>query len=215
LSIKILGENGYEWDTLKRIDLNIKKDFEISVASESKENQMNEISKVNKANALTRVATRQRVNPDANYRMIDEYDLRQAGFDEGEIALILDPQSHADKKTIAETSAAIQDIMMGRTPKKNYNATAYFMQSILDFVKTNQGDKKIANKMPVFMKYLEEHAPIAADNEARRAKQDAQAIKANAVNAGQAPNPGAPAPASPAPMPLPGTNSPTPVPVTA
>ncbi len=180
LSIKILGENGYEWDTIKRIDLNIKKDFEVSVASESQENKLNELSKANKAAALERVANRQMLNPTVNYRMIDELDLREAGFDESEIALILDPQSHADKRTRAETSAAIQDIMMGRVPKKNYNASAYFLQSILDFVKTNQGDKKIAKKLPIFLKYIQDHAPIAADNEKRRAQNDASTMKAQA-----------------------------------
>ena len=178
LSIKILGENGFEWDTLKRIDLNTKRDFEISVSSQMKENKMNELSKQNKLTALNGVRNQVAPpNPNANTRLIDEAVLRDVGgYSESEIAMLLDPQSHADKRTVSETSAAIQDIMMGRMPKKNYNATAYFLSTILDFVKTHQDDKKVAKRLDAFLKYIQDHEQIAMENEARRAKKDASAM---------------------------------------
>jgi hypothetical protein len=111
--------------------------------------------------------------------MANEMILRDVGgYSEAEIALLLDPQTHADKRTMAETSATIQDIMMGRTPRMNYNATAYFMQMVLDFVTTHQDDPKIQKKLPEFMAYLEKHQPIALQNEQRRAKTDARAMGA-------------------------------------
>lgn len=179
LSIKLLGENGYQWDVLKRIDLNIRKDFEISVTSQAKENKMNAIAQAKKQAALITVRQAPAGNPGINGRLSDEMILREGGWDELEISLLLDPKSHADKTTIAETSAAIQEIMQGRTPKKNYNATAYFLQTILDFVKTHQDDPKIAKKLDVFLAYIEMHEPIAAENEARRAMNDAQTIMNN------------------------------------
>lgn len=195
LSIKLLGENGYEWDTLKRIDLNIKKDFEISVSSQMKENKMNELAKQNRLNALNAVRVLQgQPNPNVNSRMADEYILRDVGgYSEAEIALLLDPQSHADKRTVAETSAAIQDIMMGRMPPKNYNATAYFLETILDFVKTHQDDPKVARKLNTFLQYIQLHEQIAVENEQRRAKKDASMMAqqnnpANPLGGGGAPN---------------------------
>jgi hypothetical protein len=185
LSIKILGEKGYEWDTLKRIDLNIKRNFEITVTSQSKENKKNEIDHAKKITALTTVRNTAPANQNVNARIIDEYLLRDAGLDETEITLILDPRSNADKTTIAETSAAIQDIMQGRTPKTNYNASAYFLQTILDFVKTHQDDKKVARKMDEFMAYIEKHVPIATDNEQRRAAKDAQTMLTGLRQPGQ------------------------------
>ena len=215
LSIKLLGENGYEWDTMKRIDLNIKKEFEISVASKSKENKMNELARVKKMNALVTVRNTPPANPGVNARMIDEYLLRDADLDESEIALILDPQSHANKETIAETSEAIQDIMMGITPKLNYNASAYFLQTILDFVKTHQDDKKINKKLPEFMAYLAQHEQIAIENETRRAKKDAMTMTMGTMPA-QSPGSAPVGPAMPrmSPVPPPAAGAPPMPPMT-
>lgn len=220
LSIKILGEEGYEWDELKRIDLNIKRDFEISVTSQSKENKLNEVNKMNKANALAAVAARQRVNPGVNYRMIDEEELRNGGFTESEIVMILDPNSNADKRTISETSAAIQELMQGRIPAVNYNATGYFLQKLLDFVKTHRKDpdkprsKGIdAKKEALFMQYIEKHYTIAAENEERRAKKDAIAMKAGTPVAPGTPPGGSEAPVAPTVPTAPPMTPPSPAPV--
>ena len=176
LSIKILGEDGYEWDTLKRIDLNIKKDFEISVVSQAKENRNNEIAHTKRMNALLSVRNTPPANPGVNAKLIDEIILRDADIEEVEIGLILDPNSSASKETIAQTSAAIQEIMKGKTPEINYNATSYFLQTIMDFVKTHQGDKKVAKKFDEFMAYIDKHAQIASDNEVRRAVKDSMGL---------------------------------------
>lgn len=194
MAIKLLGENGFEWDNIKRVDLNTKEDLKIDVSSQSKENRMNELAKQNRLNALE--AVRSQVNPpnpNINSKMADEYILRDVGgYTEAEIALLLDPQSHADKRTIAETSAAIQMMMRGKMPKINYDATAYFLQHILDFVKTHQDDKMIQKNFKMFMQYIQQHQQIAIDNEKRRAQQDAQAMMGgkqtpNTVGSGGAP----------------------------
>ena len=178
MSIKLLGENGYEWDTLSRIDLGLKKEFEISVTSQAVENKMNELKKQNRINALNLVKNQTAPpNPNVNGRMADEFILRDVGeYTEQEIALILDPRSKADKETLAQTSEVIQDIMMGRTPKRNYNANGYFLQTVLDFVKTHQDDKKVAKKMNEFLMYIQEHQAIAMENEQRRAMIDAKSM---------------------------------------
>lgn len=182
LSIKLLGEDGYQWDTLKRIDLGIKRDFEISVKSQAKENKNNEISHQKKIIALTTVRNTPPANPGVNSKLIDEEILRDGGISEQDIARILDPKSNANKTTLAETSAAIQDIMRGDVPPVNYNATSYFLQTLLDFVKTHQDDKKVVKKMDKFMAYIQQHEAIAQENETRRAKNDAIMMKSGAMN---------------------------------
>lgn len=176
MAIKILGEDGYQWDFLKRIDLNVKKDFEISVTSQARENSINEMAKANKEKALTLISTiPPNANPGVNFRMRDEYILRDVGrFTEAEVALLLDPSTQADKTTISETSAAIQDLMMGRMPEINYNATAYFLQKIKDFVQSHQGDPKIKKNFQKFMNYIQQHVEIASNNEILRAKKQVQ-----------------------------------------
>lgn len=116
---------------------------------------------------------------------------------EAEIALILDPKSSADKNVLSETSAAIQDIMRGKMPKKNWNATGFYLETILDFVKTHQDDVKVQKHMQEFMDYIAAHEQIAADNEARRAHNDAMEIRIKQLMASAAPPPEQPAPAAP------------------
>lgn len=175
LAIKMLGEDGYQWDVLRRLDLNIKRDFEISVVSATKENKNNEQLRQAKMEALEAAAAiPPNANPFMNMRARSEHLLRNGGWKEAEISLLLDPNTNADKATVAETSAAIQLLMTGKVPPINYNATGYFMQKILDFVKTHQADPQIKKHYKKFLEYIMSHEQIAADNEKRRAQQDVQ-----------------------------------------
>lgn len=174
LSIKLYGEAGFEWEYLKRIDLDFRKPPKVTVTSESAMSRANQMKKANKIQALNDAANRMKVpaNPVINYRMLEEYNFRDVGeFSEAEIALLLDTNSTVDKKTIAETSAAIQDLMMGRVPALNYNANAYFMSHMLKFVKTHQGDPKVKKNKDKFLKYIIAHEQIAKDNENMAAQQ--------------------------------------------
>lgn len=201
MAIKLLGESGFEWDELTRKDLDINRDFEIQVVSQSKENSTNELARAAKQEALERVANRQHINPDVNYRMIDEHDLREGGWTDAEIALILDPNNKTDQRTIAETSSAIQLLMQGKMPPVNYNATAYFMRRILDFVKTHQDNAKVEKNFSKFMEYIDQHAEIAKENEARRAANDVRTAQTPVAPAAQQPAPPVAAAPSPAAIP--------------
>lgn len=203
LAIKMYGEDGYQyWDVLKRVDLKMRRSPDITVVSQSEDNKNNMMEWQKKMEALTEAAQLPaNPNPSINQRLRAEYILRNGGWKEYEIALLLDPTTQADKTTIAETSAAIQDLMMGRIPPINYNATAFFMQRILDFVKTHQGDKVVAKNYQRFIDYIMKHKDIAADNEKRRAQKDFQMQNGGAggPQAGSAPQM-----ASGAPMGAPG-----------
>lgn len=202
LSIKILGENGYQWDTLRRSELSATQEFGITVTSQSKQNKANQMDHDKKITALVTVRNTPAQNPNINSKIVDEHILRDAGIDETEINLILDPHSHADKETIAETASAIEQIMQGKMPKINYDATAYFVQTVLDFVSTHRDDTKVRHHFDKFMAYINQHVPIAQENEIRRAKADAMRIKMAQLASGapdeeQAqPSPGGAAPAA-------------------
>lgn len=180
MSIKLYGEAGFEWEYLKRVDLDFRKPPKVTVTSESAMSRSNQLKKANKIQALNDAANRMKVpaNPVVNYRMLEEYNFRDVGeFSEAEIALLLDTNSTVDKRTIAETSSAIQDLMMGRTPEINYNAGSYFMSHILEFVKTHQGDPKVKKNMAKFYKYIIAHKQIALDNENMKAAEYIQESK--------------------------------------
>lgn len=213
-AIKLYGEQGFEWTILKRLDLNFRRTPKIIVNSQSAMNRANELKKANKTRSLNDAAARQPLNPNVNYRMIEEYNFRDVGeFSEAEIALLLDTNSTVDKKTIAETSAAIQDLMMGRTPPINFNAGAYFMSHILEFAQTNQGDPKVKKNYEKFMKYIVSHQEIAARNEARNADKFIQEMKEKmAMNPGAGGEGGAPG-GAPGAMPPPQNDGSQPAPV--
>lgn len=194
LSIKLLGEEGYEWTYLKRTDLNIKRDFKMSVSSKNQEDQINQMASTNKMNALNSILQPVDPNFKGNIRTVNEHRLRQGGWSEAEIALILDANTQADKRTLAETSEAIQILMTGKIPPINYNANAFFMQKIVDFVKTHQEDPKVKRNMQKFAQYVQLLQPIAADNEQRRAQSDIQAVQRQQMlaQAGQPTQPGIP-----------------------
>jgi len=93
--------------------------------------------------------------------------------------------------------------MQGKMPKTNYNASGYFLQRIVDFVKTHLDDKKVVKNLPQFEAYVQQHMEIAAENEQRRAQQDiGQAQRQGMIsNMAQGLPTGAPAGGQPAPAP--------------
>jgi len=167
LSIRILGENGYEWDFLKRIELNTKKDLEMSVSSQAKENKLNELAKANRKEALGMLAN------GSNPLVWQEYVARDiGGYTEAEIARLLDLKTNTSKESVSLTSQVIQDIMLGKTPEINYKADYYFIRKLHDFVYQNQNDKKVKKRYKEFISYIDQHMDIAERNERSKAQED-------------------------------------------
>ena len=175
LSIKLLGEDGFEWTELKRRDLSIKRDFKIVCASQNHENQMNQMNHENKMKALEAVLEPAPNGFIGNLKIVNEHKLRQGGWSEAEIALILDPTSDTNKEVIAKTSEIIQLLMNGRIPPIYYGADAYFMNKLYDFIYTHQGDPKVKKNFQKFIAYWQSHTEIAKQNEGRRAQKDIMA----------------------------------------
>lgn len=181
LSIRLFGENGYEWDELRRIDLNTKREFEITVVSESQTNLKNEAAKASRKEALTMTAG----SPNVNSRVRDELIFRDiGGYTEAEIARLMDTQTNTTKDSIAIASAAIQEIMRGKEPAINHKADGYFLEKILEFVETNQEDPKVAKKYRNFLAYIQRHEEIARANNIRREQKKIQMIQDQQIKQG-------------------------------
>ncbi len=174
MAVKLLGENGYQIEMLRRIDLNLKDGFEVTCSSQMKENKINQLQQDKKMESLMIVRDKPSLNKGINTKMADEEVLRNGGWSEAQIALLLDPNTSADKETLAETSSAIQELMMGRVPMKNWNANLYFVNKLLNFVQTHRGDPSVKKNYDKFISYIEQHLPLAQENEQRLAKQRAQ-----------------------------------------
>lgn len=169
MAIKMFGEDGIEWDVLRRTDLSTKKDFEISITSKSRESKANDMAKQNKEKALTMTAQ----SPYVNGKVRDEMILRDIGnFDEFDVAMLLDTSSDTDKETQAEASASIQEIVLrGKMPKENWNADAWFIRHILEFAKKHH-DTLPMKKYMMLIDYANMHQQIAMQNMQEKAVND-------------------------------------------
>lgn len=181
IAVELLGEDGVEWDVFRRLDLNTKKDLEITVSSQAMENKTNERAKANKAKALELTAGSQNVNQKAR----DEFIFREIGeFSESEIAVLLDTKTESDKETQAEVSAAIQEIVLrNKKPSLNWNADRYFIRKILDFAKKHK-DTLTDKKYKLLMECAEEHMEIAAKNAEEQAVNDVRIEQDSMMRAG-------------------------------
>lgn len=161
MAIKLLGEKGIEWDVLRRVDLNTKRDLEITVSSSTSKNNMADVDRGRKVEALNMTAG----SPNVNAKMRDEFILSDiGGFNEFDTAVLMDVSNETDKETMAEVSAAIQSIVVsGKKPPTNYNADRYFVKRLLDFAKKHQDTLKDKN-YKLLLEYADEHLPIATKN---------------------------------------------------
>ena len=161
IAVKLLGETGFEWDVLKRLDLSLKRNFEISVVSTSQRNKQSALEKQDKKDALAMVAQ----SPNINQKARDEYTLRDIGqFTEYETAILLDNTNQANKDSASMLAAAIQEIgLRGKKPLPNYNADLFFMEGLLKFARKTRGSLP-TKKFDLLMQYIDETKVILQEN---------------------------------------------------
>lgn len=197
LSIKLMGENGFEWDLLKRIDLNTKREFSLTVTSRSAEDAKDQMAQSDAQKGLAAVAQ----SPNINDHVRTEFTLRDVGhYTEDKIAMLMDTSGDATKNSDSIASAAIQTMMLGKVPAMNYKADYWFLRRITDFVSQNRDDKRVKKNFTTFMGYVDKHMQIAQQNMQQKAKDDflAQSRSQTTPNA-QQPGGGKPV-AQPAPQ---------------
>ena len=175
LPIRLFGENGYEWDLLRRIDLHFERDFEITVVSQSQSNKKNELAKASREKALGMLAG----SPNVNGRVRDEFIARDiGGYTDAEVAMLLDTTAETTKDSVSIASEAVQDIMMGRIPRMNYQADTYFLNRIIDFVETHIHDTNVKKKKEKFLEYIDKHKQIVIGNMRRKQQEKRMQMEA-------------------------------------
>jgi hypothetical protein len=178
MAIKLIGEKGFEWDVLKRIDLNIKRDFEISVTSSTSNNNMADVDRAKKEKAIGMLVGSPNINPKTR----DKFILSDiGGFSDYETNALMDVSNETDKETMSEVAAAIQLILMeSKKPATNYNADVFFINTLFDFAK-NHRDTLTDKQYKLLLEYFDEEKAIVEGQVDQLAKEAA---------ANQAPMPG-------------------------
>lgn len=190
MAIRLMGEKGWDWDEITRLDLNTSKDVDVLISSTDQQAQEAEMKKEKRKEALAMTA----MSPNINSKKRDEEILKFADYDDQEVAEFLDVNTYSDKKSIAKASEAIQLIKAGKNPPLWFGATSAFMQKIVDFATDNRA--KYPKEFDALLAYATAHAELAAQNMQRKAEEQARAMQMQQMMTGGG---GAPSGATPAP----------------
>lgn len=182
MAIRLMGEGGWDWDEITRLDLNTKKDIDVLIQSTDQQIQDSEIKAKRRADALALVIQ----SPNINGQKRDEEILRSVGgYEDAEIAEFLDVKTYSNRKAIAKAAESIQLILMGQEPLLWYGANIAFIQKIVDFASDKRSTLK--DKFEKLMDYAMQHKDIAKQNIERQVLEDA-----NVMAKQQLQNPSAP-----------------------
>lgn len=175
MAIQVLGESGYEWDEITRLDLDTKKDINILIKSTDQQQSDSEMKAKRRAEALGMI------DPNTvNAQWRNEQILRTVGeFEDDEIAQAQDMKTYHDRKSLAKASEMIQAILRGEKPEPWGGATVAFMQKIVDFASDKKSSLK--DKYQVLMDYAMSHEEIAKENIDRQMIEQSLAAAQGAV----------------------------------
>jgi hypothetical protein len=161
-AVKIIGEQGAEWDELKRIEINPKWDVQATGGDDDKANdaiqkkQLVETFKTFTPDELAATSPKWRV----------KVKLQAMEVPEDEARLAFDLQDESNREVLSRASQMIQDCLKGKPYKPYRGATTAFCQKILDYATETD------LKMPEYTKLLqivEAHTQIALENATRKA----------------------------------------------
>ena len=158
MAIRTMGEGGWDWDEITRLDLNTKKDIDVLVESTDQQVQDSEMKAKRRAEALGAVDPNF-VNP----KKRNEEILRSiGGYEDAEIAEFTDVKTYQDRKALAKASEAIQMILREKKPELWYGANIAFIQKIVDFA--NDKRSTLKDKFQLLLEYAMAHKEIAQQN---------------------------------------------------
>lgn len=165
MAIKILGEHGWDWDEITRLDLNTTKDIDVLIKSTDYQELQDNMKLEKRKEALAIEGLK------VNEQWRTEEILRSIGsYDDVEIAVAMDTNTYSDRKSLAHAAKSIQMILQKKKPDIWYGATPAFMQKIVDFAQDHKATLK--EKYETLIEYASAHIEIAKGNVERQASQD-------------------------------------------
>lgn len=167
MAIRVLGEGGYDWDEITRMELSTRRDPDILIKSTDQQVQDSEIKAKRRSEALALVDPLT-VNPQKRNEEI----LRSVGgYDDEEVAEFLDIQTYQDRKALAKASECMQMILRDEEPLQWYGANIAFIQKIVDFA--NDKRSTLGEKFQILLDFALSHKEIATQNIERKIAEDA------------------------------------------
>jgi hypothetical protein len=170
MAIRVLGENGYDWDEITRLDLDTTKSIDVVITSTDKQVIESEMRSNKRKEILTAISTDPTLAAASNPQWRLEQMLMVAEYDDVEINAAMDNKNFADRKAIARASGAVQDILLGKTPQKWFGANRAYVQHITDYA----ADKRatLGDKYEKLLKFAMNHIEIVKANIERQVQEE-------------------------------------------
>jgi hypothetical protein len=167
MAVRVLGETGWDWDEITRMDLNTTKDVDVLIMSSDQQMRDSELKSEKRKEALALIGADPNLAPTINAKWRAEQILMSVGgYEQAEVASGLDVQNYEDRKAIAKASESIQLILRGKKPEQWYGANVAFIQKIVDFASDKRATLK--DKFDILMEYALSHTEIAKGNIERK-----------------------------------------------
>lgn len=189
MAIKLLGQNGWDWDQITRLDLETTKDVDVIITSGDKQILDNEMKAQKRKDIIVAIGADPVLSSLANPQFRLEEMLRSGEWDDVEIAVAMDNKNYADKKALAHAAEAIQLILQGVKPDLWFGANVAYIQKIKDFAIDNRST--LGKKYDQLLDYAMAHVEIVKSNIERKVQEEAMFANANPVTPV---GPGAPTP---------------------
>jgi len=168
IAVRILGEDGYEWDYLTKDDLKTKRALEISITGTNSQNNTGIMESENKVKAVEMIIKDPVLKATVNPTVITEIILREVGkFKDIQVTQLMDTETMGSEETNAKASEVIQDLIAGKEPEKYMLADLWFLKKINRFALKHEKKLNKEGKFNKFMAYINAHAQIAARNTAK------------------------------------------------
>lgn len=152
--VKMIGENGVEWDKIVKEDLNTK--FDIIIVGSNAELQTD----ARKSKIKLDVLNNEKENNLINQKLSLEKRLEIAGFEAAEIKELMDTKHEGEQEILAE-AADENEKMLTKDIKPNEGATSGHIQKHLDFVKDNDLKPEIKDRI---IAHADAEIPFARKN---------------------------------------------------
>lgn len=168
MMVKMIGDKGYNWVEITADDLDPEREFNISISGGQQEIAQDELKKKKRADALGAILRvpqlAGRLNPEATIEEV----LKNGEYTDDTIRRLLNTNSLGSEEIISEAHQAIQQILQGKTPKKNRGADSLYIETIVDFAADGE-DLDMAT-FTALNDFARAHLEIAAFNMMRKAQ---------------------------------------------
>ena len=158
--VKIIGEEGAEWEEIKRRDL--EPEFDIVLVGGNQEELENEAESQKKQAILDRVLANPLLISKLNPSWVVEESFRRVGYTEEQIRNAMDIENYGNQRLLSKAARVVTDILGGKEPEIEYEVNQAFVQKLI-----NSAKKLRTRKPEVFdkiMVYVEKEMDILEEN---------------------------------------------------